>query len=143
MHHKKIFLHRLFSYNNSQNCNHYGFIPDVIHFLYKYDLLEHLNSYMYLQNGTFVNKLEWKKSVNSAVLDHSTTSGSNCMLRNNEFTQFWHITGNNKPDWIWKIPTDVHVWLQWHMIKATNPKLKNAAIYKALICVKKNLIYNI
>lgn len=102
---KKIFLHRLFSYLDSPNCKHYGFIPDIIHLLDKYNLLEHLNSY--LQNGLFLNKLEWKKTVNSAVFYHFTTFRSNRMLRDNDFTQFRHITGNSRPDWIWKLPSDV------------------------------------
>lgn len=102
---KKIFLHRLFSYLDSPNCKHYGFIPDIIHLLGKYNLLEHLNSY--LQNGLFLNKLEWKKTVNSAVFYHFTTFRSNRMLRDNDFTQFRHITGNSRPDWIWKLPSDV------------------------------------
>uniref|UniRef100_A0A8W8LQ95 Reverse transcriptase domain-containing protein n=1 Tax=Magallana gigas TaxID=29159 RepID=A0A8W8LQ95_MAGGI len=102
---KKIFLHRLFSYLDSPNCKHYGFIPDIIHLLDKYNLLEHLNSY--LQNGLFLNKLEWKKTVNSAVFYHFTTFRSNRMLRDNDFTQFRHITGNSRPDWIWKLPNDV------------------------------------
>uniref|UniRef100_A0A8W8ISZ1 Reverse transcriptase domain-containing protein n=1 Tax=Magallana gigas TaxID=29159 RepID=A0A8W8ISZ1_MAGGI len=102
---KKIFLHRLFSYLDSPNCKHYGFIPDVIHLLDKYNLLEHLNSY--LQNGLFLNKLEWKKTVNSAVFYHFTTSRSNRMLQDNDFTQSRHITGNSRPDWIWKIPSEI------------------------------------
>ena len=41
------------------------------------------------------------------VFYHFTTSRSNRMLRDNDFTQFRHITGSSRPDWIWKIPSDV------------------------------------
>jgi hypothetical protein len=41
---KQIFLNQLFSYTDFPKRKHYGFIPDVINLLKKYNLKTHLNS---------------------------------------------------------------------------------------------------
>jgi hypothetical protein len=48
---KKIFLHRLFTYIQSPELKHLGFIHDVVRLLYKYNL--HGHQQQYLQDGDF------------------------------------------------------------------------------------------
>lgn len=65
---KRIFLHRLFSYLYSPVCKPYGFIPDIISILSKYSLLNHL--LLYLDEGYFPPKPEWKIIVKASVLEY-------------------------------------------------------------------------
>lgn len=83
----------------------------------------------------FLNAFEWKKTVNSAVFYHFTTSRSNRMLRDNDFTQFGHITGNSRADWIWKIPSDVQeVTLCKCIVKLSN--LQDLPPHICSLCLK-------
>uniref|UniRef100_A0A8W8L5Q8 Reverse transcriptase domain-containing protein n=1 Tax=Magallana gigas TaxID=29159 RepID=A0A8W8L5Q8_MAGGI len=92
---KRIFLHRLFSYLYSPVCKLYGFIPDIISILSKYSLLNHL--LLYLDEGYFPPKPEWKIIVKASVLEYHLHSRhippETCLLCNSSFTNvFEHVT---------------------------------------------------
>ena len=101
---KQIFLNRLFSYTDFPKRKHYGFIPDVINLLKKYNLETHLHSY--LQSGMFPLKKEWKRIVSSTIYNHFSTTRSTNIQTDPDFSLFRSITHNRHPDTLWKIPTN-------------------------------------
>lgn len=103
---KKIFLQRLFTYLQSPELKHFGFIHDVFNLLYKYNLHRHF--LLYLQDGYFPPKSLWKTSVKTAIIDFHLDSRHKRMLSDPSFQQFNKITAGRPPQTIWKIPSDIH-----------------------------------
>ena len=63
--HKQIFIWRLFKYlYTGSNCTQ-GFIKDILKILTKYNLEEHLLSY--IETAHFPTELTWKSIVNKAI----------------------------------------------------------------------------
>ena len=61
---KKIFLNRLFTCVFYKDTVRYGFVPDILDIVQKYDLSEYITDY--LLDGQFPGKLQWKKVVSLA-----------------------------------------------------------------------------
>lgn len=103
---KRIFLHRLFSYLYSPVCKPYGFIPDIISILSKYSLLNHL--LLYLDEGYFPPKPEWKIIVKASVLEYHLHSRRQRMISDPDFMLFNIINAGKPPIALWTIPRNIH-----------------------------------
>ena len=101
---KQIFLVRLFSYLENLTRNQLGFIPDIVRILHQYDLSSFLQSW--LQDGSFPDKLIWKKTVRNAVSNEHILCRNNRMLADQELRGFCRIFEQTEPCSIWKSPTN-------------------------------------
>lgn len=63
--HKKVFVTRLMAYLYGTHSKQYGFIPEILELLKKYELLEHLENY--LCSGMFPVKRVWRNIVMDRV----------------------------------------------------------------------------
>ena len=86
---KKLFLVRLFSYFIDTERIHYGFIPDIINILYRYNLHQYLSEF--ILEGTFPTKTSWKIIVNNAVDDVQRSEWLVRITNDSDFTRFKKI----------------------------------------------------
>ena len=101
---KQIFLVRLFSYLENLTRNQLGFMPDIFRILNQYDLSSFLQSW--LQDGSFPDKLVWKRLVRNAVSNEHISCRNNRMLADQELRGFCRIFEQSEPCSIWKAPTN-------------------------------------
>ena len=99
---KEIFLTRLFSYAENLTRTQYGFIPDIVRILHKYDLSPYLQTW--LHDGTFPEKLIWKRTVRNVVSTVQTQLRTDRTITDQTLRQFWHIFDQSTPCSIWKSP---------------------------------------
>lgn len=83
---KKIFLTRLFSYLVNFKRKHFGFIPDIVNILTKYELLDYLIDY--ISDGLFPNKPTWKIIVNCAIDKEQTQGWRQRIESDSDFSRF-------------------------------------------------------
>ena len=74
---------RLFSYISDNSRNHFGFIPDIIGILYRYELSDYLVEY--LLQGMFPPKQLWKSIVYDAVNETHSNEWSLRTTSDNDF----------------------------------------------------------
>ena len=99
---KEIFLTRLFSYTDNLARTQYGFIPDIVRILHKYDLSPYLETW--LNDGTFPEKLVWKRTIRNAVTTVHTQLRTDRMMADPDLRQYCHIFDQSNPCSIWKSP---------------------------------------
>ena len=63
--HKQMFIKRLFNILNGTVDHPQGYVPDILIILDKYNLKSYLD--IYLNNGYFPNKCNWKNIVKKQV----------------------------------------------------------------------------
>ena len=93
----QIFLTRLFSYFNDCHRKQFGFIPDIINILYKYELHGYLIDF--LLDGHFPLKQSWKNIVINCVQSVQTNEWTNRVSSDSDFARFRLIHDSIK---IWK-----------------------------------------
>ena len=97
---KQIFIRRLFSFQYITDRSPLGFIPDVIKIMEKYNILEHLHSY--LANYTFPNTAVWKKIVKHVIYENQSKSYKQVIQEDPDFARFKYIQGDIIPSIIWQ-----------------------------------------
>ena len=97
---KDIFVRRLFSYFIDYNHNHFGFIPDIVDILSKYDLNQYLLDY--ISDGQFPGKMEWKVIVRNAVSEKQIFDWNIRINNDTDFSRFIQLHDSIKLVDFWR-----------------------------------------
>lgn len=95
-----MLVYRLQLYYNNCTDTYHGFIPDVVRILKKYNLEQHILSFM--ENGTFLSKHTWKCICKRAVSLYEETAWSARIAISDDCTRFRKIHTELKPSILWE-----------------------------------------
>ena len=98
---KQIFVIRLFSYLANPTKQKLGFIPDIVHILNKYDLLDYLATFVH--ESIIPSKNKWRIIVQIQIKNYETEKWKNGMVYKEELFFFKEIHTNLTPLYLWEL----------------------------------------
>ncbi len=116
---KKMFVTRLAIFNQNQDCNQTGYIPDIYRLLRKYSLVEHLDSFA--SHRRFPKQHQWKQRVKKAVTSVQTCDWKHRVTSHTDTAHFLNIHDAIQPHSAWQVSKHL-------------PRLKKAAHYLVKLC---------
>lgn len=116
---KEVFMSRLLLYRLKCTKTNYGFVPDIMNILGKYELLDYIETL--ILTSEFPCQKRWKVIVKNRVYDFEETALRHRMDSDDEFRYFKHIHDSITPHRAW-------------VILRSNPSLKKQSEFVVSLC---------
>ena len=96
----RVFIRRLFHYQNKCTSTNKGFIPDIMTILQKYSLEAYIKQL--ISEGTFPSKYTWKRICKQTVLTYEQSNRTTRMNNSEDFFRFRVTHPRLCPGNIWR-----------------------------------------
>jgi hypothetical protein len=132
---KKMFLNRLCTCVFDKDIVRYGFAPDILDIVQKYDLSAYITDY--LLDGQFPGKLQWKKVVSLAVQSCQQQSWTSRVTADSDFSRFINIHNAVSSAKMWSYPTNSSELRTTFFIAKLIPTVPDSNVKICRLCEKQ------
>ena len=98
---RNVLMSRLVLYCHKCTEDNFGFVPDVMNIIHKYDLVNYIDTL--LSRSVFPNQRKWRSIVKKRLLDYEDYFLKERLNNDNDFAYFKHIHNSVEPHRAWTI----------------------------------------
>ena len=132
---------RLMLFLNKCTLNSYGFIPDVVNILRKYDLFDYIDNLV--ANSAFLSQIKWKQIVKNRVHQHEEEHLQQRLSDSSDFDFFKRIHCKIEPHRAWTIlRTNPYLKVQAQFVVSLCSLMVPEPLESELLCEKCGIIYS-